>query len=206
VYATLTTTKGTTEAMLETAAVVGEALHGWLGDIDGFEGMVLLCNEETGVTHLLSLWASQAVAERHEHARRQFRDRVTATVDVEVQGTHGYDVAFARPPAAHGRPAPRYASMTTTKGAVDDTLATAQMVAEAMFDWLSEMDGFEALFMLADLPTETTHVISLWESEEVAERQRHARLQFRDRITATVDVEVQETAGYDVGFMRLKEV
>jgi hypothetical protein len=95
VYATLTTTKGTTEDMLETARVVGEALYSWLGAIDGFEGMVLMCNEETGVTHLLSLWESREVADRHEHARLQFRDRITATVDVEVQETSGYDVAFA---------------------------------------------------------------------------------------------------------------
>jgi hypothetical protein len=100
VYATLTTTKGNTEDMLETGAVVGEALHTWLGAISGFEGMVLMCNEETGVTHLVSLWASPEVAAKHEHARRQFRDRITATVDVEVQETVGYEVAFAELTAA----------------------------------------------------------------------------------------------------------
>jgi hypothetical protein len=103
VYATLTTTKGTTENMLETAAVVGEALHSWLGGIEGFRGMVLMCNEETGVTHLLSLWDSREVAERHEHSRRQFRDRITATVEVEVQETVGYDVVFAELPAVSER-------------------------------------------------------------------------------------------------------
>jgi hypothetical protein len=95
VYATLTTTRGTTEDMLGTARVVGEALYSWLSAIDGFHGMVLMCNEEAGVTHLFSLWESREVAERHERARLQFRDRITATVDVEVQETGGYEVAFA---------------------------------------------------------------------------------------------------------------
>jgi hypothetical protein len=95
VYATLTTTKGTTEDMLGTARVVGEALYSWLSAIDGFHGMVLMCNEDTGVTHLVSLWESREVAEKHEHARLRFRDRITATVDVEVQETTGYEVAFA---------------------------------------------------------------------------------------------------------------
>ena len=102
-YATLTTTKGTTEDMLETGAIVGEALHSWLGAIEGSEGMALMCNEETGVTHLLSLWASREVAEKHQHARRQFRDRITATVDAEVQETLGYDIAFAQLPAVRLR-------------------------------------------------------------------------------------------------------
>jgi hypothetical protein len=95
VYATLTTTKGTTDDMRETARVVGDALYSWLSAIDGFHGMVLMYNEETGVTHLLSLWEGREVAEKHEHARRRFRDRITATVDVEVQETSGYEVAFA---------------------------------------------------------------------------------------------------------------
>ena len=45
--------------------------------------------------------------------------------------------------------------------------------------------------------------LSLWDSRETAERHTQARLAFRDRITATVDVEVQETVGYEVGFARL---
>jgi len=97
-----------------------------------------------------------------------------------------------------------YAALTTTKGKTDDPLGVAAVVAEAMHGWLSEMPGFEGFFMLVDEETDTTLVLSLWESEEIAERQRHVRLQFRDRITATVDVEVQETAGYEVVFARVE--
>lgn len=99
-----------------------------------------------------------------------------------------------------------YAALTTTKGKTDDPLATAAVVAEAMFGWLSDMEGFEGLYMLVNEETDTTLVISLWESKEIADRHEHARLAFRDRITATVDVEVQATVGYDVGFARLKEL
>jgi hypothetical protein len=99
-----------------------------------------------------------------------------------------------------------YAALTTTKGSTADPLGVGAVVSEAMHGWLSEMDGYEGLLMLVEVETDTTLVLSFWESEEVAERQRHARLQFRDRITATVDVEVQETVGYEVAFARLKEL
>jgi hypothetical protein len=46
-------------------------------------------------------------------------------------------------------------------------------------------------------------VISFWESKEVADRSRVARLKLRDRITSTVGVDVQETEAYDVGFAQL---
>ena len=46
-------------------------------------------------------------------------------------------------------------------------------------------------------------MISFWESAEVAERSRVARLKLRDRITTTVSVEVQETEPYEVAFAEL---
>ncbi len=95
-YAVLTTTKGSTENMLETAGVVGEAMFSWLSEIEGWQGLLMLVNEETGTTQVISLWKSKEVAERHTHARLQFRDRITATVDVEVQETVGYEVGFAQ--------------------------------------------------------------------------------------------------------------
>ena len=46
-------------------------------------------------------------------------------------------------------------------------------------------------------------MISFWESKEIAERSRVARLKLRDRITSTVSVEVQETEAYEVSFADL---
>jgi hypothetical protein len=96
VYAVLTTTKGPTEDMVEIVRVVGEAMFSWLSEIEGWQGLLMLCDVETGVTQAISLWESKELADHHEHARLQFRDRITATVDVEVQETSGYEVGFAQ--------------------------------------------------------------------------------------------------------------
>ena len=82
-------------------------------------------------------------------------------------------------------------------------IAIAAMAGEAMVEWLRDVEGFEGLVMLSNDETGTTHVISFWESEEVAEHNRVARMQLRDRITATVNVEVQETVAYEVSFADL---
>jgi len=81
--------------------------------------------------------------------------------------------------------------------------AIATMAGETMVEWLRDIEGFQGLLMLSNDETGTTHVISFWESEEVAERSRVARLKLRDRITSTVSVEVQETEGYEVSFADL---
>ena len=81
--------------------------------------------------------------------------------------------------------------------------AVATMAGETMVEWLRDLEGFEGLLMLSNDETGITHVISFWESEEVAERSRVARLKLRDRITTTVSVEVQETEPYEVAFAEL---
>lgn len=98
-----------------------------------------------------------------------------------------------------------YASLTTTKGSVDNLADVAVMAGETMVMWLREIDGFEGLLMLSDEASGTTHVISLWRDRAVADRHLEARLRLRDRITATVDVEVAETAHYDVPFAQVRD-
>ncbi len=99
-----------------------------------------------------------------------------------------------------------YASFTTTKGSVSDLASVAAMAGETMVMWLREIEGFVGLLMLSDEAAETTHVIALWRDRETAERHRAARMRLRDRITATVDVRVEETVGYDVPFAQVGEV
>ena len=98
-----------------------------------------------------------------------------------------------------------YATMTTTHGTTtEDNAAVAEMVGETMVEWLRDIEGFGGLLMLNNEDTDTTHVIALWESEEIAERHRAARMRLRDKVTATVGVEVLETVPYEVTFAHLR--
>ena len=92
-YVTLTTAD-TTGASMEDASVVGEEMARWLRDTDGFEGFLLLAGEEKAVG--LAFWASREVAERHNHARSQFRERMLSIAGVQIEDVSDYEVAFAR--------------------------------------------------------------------------------------------------------------
>lgn len=78
------------------ATLAGEEMVPWLEQIGGFEGLLLLSNQEAGTTLVLSFWESRDVAERHGEARALLRDRMTAAVRVQVEDVTGYDVTFAR--------------------------------------------------------------------------------------------------------------
>jgi heme-degrading monooxygenase HmoA len=96
-HAALTTTWGSTEEqdLVAVAAIAGEEMQRWLRELEGFCGLVVLSNRETGTTQVISFWDSQEVAESHRASRLQLRDRVTSTVGVEVLETQSYEVSFA---------------------------------------------------------------------------------------------------------------
>ena len=94
-HVTVTTTKGTLGQPIEVATLAGEAMLPWLEQIDGFEGLLMMSNESDGTTLVITFWESKEVADEHHEARAEFRDRITATVDVRVESVVGYDLTFA---------------------------------------------------------------------------------------------------------------
>jgi heme-degrading monooxygenase HmoA len=95
VHVSVTRTKDSRAQPIEIATLAGEAMLPWLQQIQGFEGLLMLSNEAEGTTLVLSFWESREVAEEHRAARMAFRDRITSTVDVQVEETVGYEVTFA---------------------------------------------------------------------------------------------------------------
>jgi hypothetical protein len=93
-----------------------------------------------------------------------------------------------------------YVSLTRVKTS-DQPIENATIVGEEMLRWFREMEGFEGLLMLSK--EGTTLGLTFWESREVAERHRVARMRFRDRMTSAAGVEVEETVDYEVTFANL---
>jgi hypothetical protein len=98
VYVSVTRTKDYLGQPIELATIAGEEMIRWLRPIEGFEGLLMLSNAAEGITLVVTFWESREVAEEHLPARTRLRDRVTATVNVEVQETTDYEVTFAELP------------------------------------------------------------------------------------------------------------
>ena len=89
----------------------------------------------------------------------------------------------------------------TTASTGDQPSENATIVAEEMYRWLRETEGFEGLLFLSR--EGTTLGLTFWESREIAERHQASRMQFRDRMLSTAGVEIGETVDYEVTFARL---
>ena len=93
-----------------------------------------------------------------------------------------------------------HVSLTRVKTS-DQPIANATIVGEEMERWLRDIDGFEGMLMLSR--EGTTLGLTFWESRDVAESHRPARMQFLQRMTAIAGVEIEEIVDYDVTFARL---
>ena len=79
---------------IENAGIVGEGIEGWLRDVEGFEGMLMLSREGTSIG--LTFWESREVAERYRPLRMEFLDKVLSAVGVELEESTDFEVTFAR--------------------------------------------------------------------------------------------------------------
>ena len=97
-----------------------------------------------------------------------------------------------------------HVTVTRTRGPADQPIEIATLAGEEMLPWLRGIDGFEGLLMLSNEAEGTTLVISFWQSREIAEEHAAARARFRDRITAAVDVRVEDVSDYELTFADLR--
>jgi hypothetical protein len=83
----------------------------------------------------------------------------------------------------------------------DQPIENASIVGEEMLRWLRETEGFEGLLILS---REGQSIgLTFWESREVAERHRVARMEFLERMMGVANVEIEEILDYDVTFAQL---
>jgi hypothetical protein len=83
----------------------------------------------------------------------------------------------------------------------DQPIENATIVAQEMTRWLREIDGFEGFLMLSR--EGTTLGMTFWESRDVAERHRFARMQFIERMSSVAGVEIEEMLDYQLMFAEL---
>jgi hypothetical protein len=79
------------------ATIVGEEMHRWLSDVEGFVGFMVVSREGTSLG--LTFWASAEVAERNRATRDEFRDRMLGVAGVVVEEVVDYELTFAELPS-----------------------------------------------------------------------------------------------------------
>lgn len=78
---------------ISTATIVGEEMHRWLCELEGFVGFLVFSREGESIG--LTFWQSREIAERYRASRDEFRDRIFAVAGVKIEEVVDYELTFA---------------------------------------------------------------------------------------------------------------
>jgi hypothetical protein len=92
------TTVSTGDEPVENATIVGEEMLGWLRDVEGFRGLMILYRP--GTTVGFTFWESREAAERMLSLRMEFLERMMSVANVRVENVEGFDIAYGEQPGS----------------------------------------------------------------------------------------------------------
>lgn len=93
-YASLTTVRGAGPDVGETARMAAESMLSWLHQFEGYRGLLIFADPETGTARIMTLWESQDALERSERSRAQVRESMIATAGAELESVERYEVVL----------------------------------------------------------------------------------------------------------------
>ena len=99
-FARMFTIEGRRE-QLDEFARLGEKILWALQRFDGFEGLLVLANHQTGQILIVTLWESEEAMRRSEEASYWFRAFSAEVAGGEVTSVERYEVAFSEGRAQH---------------------------------------------------------------------------------------------------------
>jgi len=83
---------GTVTEMAEIARIAGEALEGWLVEYEGYLGLLMLTDEESMTSRVITLWESREAEEQTRPARQAMREQIAGTAGLAVVEYRVWDV------------------------------------------------------------------------------------------------------------------
>jgi hypothetical protein len=96
---------GQVSELAEIARMAGEGIEGWLRDVDGYLGLVMLTDEETKTSRVITFWESTEAELRSRSTRTSMREQIAGAaglevVDYRVWEVPVYELLTAGEPAA----------------------------------------------------------------------------------------------------------
>jgi len=91
-FANMTTVKGEIADLDEGATMAGEAILPWVKEFDGYKGMIVLTDGESGTAHFVTFWENEEALDRSAYGRQQVREQMAKTAGVEIESVRAYTV------------------------------------------------------------------------------------------------------------------
>ena len=169
--AAMATLCGATPEMDGIAQMASESIEGWLEEYDGYRGILVFSDTESGRSRVITLWETHEDEQRARLSRGAMRDQLASTIGVTVESFEVYEVPVFE--------------VVDAAGAEPEALLTTVVGSYPQPDWLIDRER------LGDRLPPRVRALELWRvgEEHLEEAQDDAtRLAVQDMELAGVDI------------------
>jgi hypothetical protein len=90
--ANITSVKTDRTDLDEGAQMAADALLPWVRQFEGYRGMIVLSDGESGSARFVTFWEDQDSLQRSERGRMQVREQMAKTAGVDIDDVQAYTV------------------------------------------------------------------------------------------------------------------
>jgi heme-degrading monooxygenase HmoA len=201
-YARSTTVQGDPQAMDDLIAYVRDEVAPLVGDMDGYVGISMICDRDSGRCIVTSTWDSEEARRASASAVGPSRSRAAEILRADTPVVHDWEVAAMhrlRETPDGGRV--RLIWGHGERGRIEQVLDAWRTTIPPQ---LEQMPGFCSVSTLIDRATGRAVSAVSYENRDAMERSSEQALVLRDRFAASQDFEITDVAEYDVVLAHLR--
>ena len=187
-----------------TAGMAAESMLAWLREFDGYRGLLILADPETGNVRIVTFWESLEALERSERGRREVRESMIAAAGAELESVDRYELFLGEDlPATtaelpSGPEAAAVARFTSFEGPPESIEEGFRTFRDDLVDWFRDATGFRGWLALLDPPNGRSIGITLWASKQALADEVASGATLRNEIATGLQTKVTDVEGYDL--------
>ena len=199
-HASLTTVRGAGPDVSATAGMAAESMLTWLREFDGYRGLLVLGDPETGNARIVSFWDSLDALERSERSRREVRESMVATAGAELESVDRYELFVGEElfGPASDQETPAAARFTNFAGPPESIEEGLRTFREDLVDWFRDATGFRGWIALLDAPGGRSIGITFWSAKVALDDEVASGAGLRNEIAAGLQTRVTSVERYEV--------
>ena len=188
--------------MSTTARMAAESMLTWLREFDGYRGLLILGDPESGTSRIVSFWDSREALDRSDKSRREVRDSMVAAAGAQLDSVDRYELFlgknFPTGRADSEEETPAVARFTMFQGAPESIEEGLRTFREDLVDWFRDATGFRGWLALLDVPNGRSIGITFWATQEALDDDLASGAILRNEIASELDTEVTTVERYEV--------
>jgi heme-degrading monooxygenase HmoA len=200
-YARSTIIRGNPQSIDDGIAYMRDESLPTLQEMDGFVGLSMLAERDTGRCIIATAWASEEAMNASADRVRPMRERVAEKLNGQAE-MQGWEIAVLHRehPAGDGAAA----RVTWVRTAPDRMEELLDGYRTTLMPRYQELPGFCSLSMLVDRQSGRAVGVTTFESRDALDRSREQTRSLREIFTPTVRAEIMEVAEMDLVLAHLR--